>query len=362
MKTNVDFFYTQVNSAPTKNYPENTPSKFTVELPNEVDLKGEWKVALAYAELPPTVTTFKQPIDYFIKKKGEIYIIVISFFNKTTNLWNGHVRLIFTGEETRVLSKKDLMITLQNAAKSLKILVDENGVFKIFNADHHKYVAYICISPARYTIFANFDNTQGLVKRSIEEIHSKITAKNPNDMNDVLKDFKYSPTLANEFSCYEVEALDEQKLISKFKFIFTVDDYFRNETAKKLEEEGHLSISAYKNSEEEQTLLNIYKRTYHIDRQLKNIPAWMFVYADFVKPSLIADCYSNVLKLLPYKQNYTPGAAVFYSFTPLDFFIVNSDSIKTLTFELRSHAGEIHDFRNNNEGNTLLTLFFQKID
>ena len=357
MKTNADFFYTQVSSNPTKNYPENNPSKFTVELPSELDLKGEWKVALAYAELPPTISTFKQTTDYIVKKKDVSYVIVVALFNRKTDILENHVRLVFYSEETRILSKKDLMITLQNATKEIKIFTDENGEFKIFNVEYDKYKVYICVSPLEFT---NFTNVYGLTKRNFEEMYTFFAIKNYTSLNDAFEHFTISDTLEHDVTCYEVEPLDEKKLTSKFNFIFTIPEYYQNETAKKLEKETGLPITSLKNSEESKTLLNIYNKKYDADKKLNIIPTWMFVYADFVKPSLIADCYSNVLKLLPYKQNYVPGAPVFYSFTPLDFFMVNTDSIKTITFELRSHAGEIHNFRNNNGENTSLTLFFQK--
>jgi hypothetical protein len=168
-------------------------------------------------------------------------------------------------------------------------------------------------------------------------------------------------------TCYQVKQAPSST-VPYTRFYFTLDEYYSKEaqeanqkkSLKELSEEA-LKNSKSKDLQEEKRLLQVFEKNYHVKRPHKPIPTWMFIYSDFVKPSLIADCYSNVLKLLPYKQNFTEGNTVFYTFTPLDFFTANRDTIRTLTFELRTHAGEIHDFRNNTE-NTSLTLYFQKVD
>jgi hypothetical protein len=358
MKTESDFFYTQVSSTPTKNYPENTPSKFTAELPNELSLKGEWKVALAYAELPPTSTSFKQTTDYLVKNKnvgGVLYKIVILIFNRYTKKYVDFNRIVFQSDDTRILTKKDLMITLQAWDARFRIYVDENGEFKIYSLNP-EYVIFFCILPLH---LGEFFQCEGVKKVEYDYVRVNYIRPNQAEVDDITAIFATS-SWKHETSCFEIEVLDEKKLLSKYRFIFTVNEYYHNETA--VTQEKTFTLSPYKNRDEEKTLLKIYEDKYHIKKELNKVPTWMFVYADFVKPSLIADCYSNVLKLLPYKLNYESGHPIFYTFTPLDFFIVNKDSIKTLSFELRSHAGEIHDFRDNHNTNTTLTLFFMKTE
>jgi hypothetical protein len=195
-----------------------------------------------------------------------------------------------------------------------------------------------------------------MVKTSFNNIDSKYSARKHPEVSNTIP---FSNTSGREGTWFEIEQLNEGKILAEYRFIFTVNEYYENTV--KQSEENSFTLASIKNPDEEKLLVDLYESKYHIKREMNKIPTWLFVYADFVKPSLMADCYSNVLKLLPYKQNYSPGQSIFYTFTPLDFFTVNKDSVKSLSFELRSHAGEIHDFRDTNNINTTLTLFFTKI-
>jgi hypothetical protein len=235
---------------------------------------------------------------------------------------------------------------------------------------------FIFFSPKELAEFVIDENLSGLLKKDFADVCKEYASQNEKEFKEcltvhgVIQNFNTEKNLLSfsipSVSCFQIK----NKLNSinpQTRFYFTLDEYYSNEIQKEIEKKNlqERSKEALKNSkskdkQEEKKLLQIFEKNYRVKKPLKVIPTWMFIYSDFVKPSLIADCYSNVLKLLPYKQNFTIGDTIFYTFTPLDFFTVNKDTLRTLTFELRTHAGEIHDFRNNSE-NTSLTLYFQKL-
>lgn len=370
MKSKSDFFYLQVNSKPTLTHPENTPGKFTVELPSELELKGEWHVALAYAELPPTRNFFKDKNKILLKNKNTTAPYAFNIIRVNTRTGGLYPRNI-TFTAGGVLPFTSLLKTIRDASQqNIEISVDEDENLQIFSVDKDEVMEYfITFSPAELENFVleNCKKNRALEKVNFEEFLNKYSA-------DESAFKKISEThnvewLPNFDACYRIQRKPLNP-VNSGKFSFTLDEYYFNEVREKnlqktfddVSEEAKENTES-KNLEEEKKLMQIYEKNYNVKRKRSagEIPTWMFIYSDFVKPSLIADCYSNVLKLLPYKQNATKGGKIFYTFTPLDFFNVNKDLLRTLTFELRTHAGEIHDFRNEHD-NTSLTLFFKKIE
>jgi hypothetical protein len=369
MKTKSDFFYLQVHSKPTNAHPDNTPSNFTVELPNEIELKGEWEVALAYAELPPTENLFKEANKILLKKRdvGVKHAFSFIFINPISKKIEEFARIDFSADG--VLPYNSLLKSMQDTTRDLiQIFVDEDEKAHLFLL-RKDLVCFLSFTPKEVAEFAlsGSENLSGLHKMDFADVYKEYN----NQENDTqFKNMLYTHGIDKNFdaiTCYQVKQAPSST-VPYTRFYFTLDEYYSKEaqeanqkkSLKELSEEA-LKNSKSKDLQEEKRLLQVFEKNYHVKRPHKPIPTWMFIYSDFVKPSLIADCYSNVLKLLPYKQNFTEGNTVFYTFTPLDFFTANRDTIRTLTFELRTHAGEIHDFRNNTE-NTSLTLYFQKVD
>lgn len=366
-KTNSDFFYLQVNSKPSISHPENTPSNFTVELPNEIELKGEWQVALAYTELPPTKPYFKRRKKVFLK--NDVSPITYSFSLMYIDVYTRKVvqKNRITFDSNGVLPYEGFLSTLQaSAGEDIQIYVDENETPSI-KLNKQDVICYLFISPqkVRDFIFPNIDENTGIVKANSTEIYQKYGHENEEEFKEASTFHGYANF--DDIPCIEIRGRPGNPS-PHTKFFFTLSEYYSNEIQK--EEASKSSEDTYpqnnedsegKNSAEEKRLLQIFEKNYRVKRNIQQRPTWMFIYSDFVKPSLIADCYSNVLKLLPYKQRYKSKGTLFYTFTPLDFFTVNKDSLKTITFELRTHAGEIHNFRNSEE-NTSLTLYFKKVE
>lgn len=364
MNSNTDFFYLQVNSKKSLSFPTNNPSSFTVELPNEIELKGEWEVALTHAELPATERLFRDSLSHYPVKEEYACYFMISIDKKTKNVLSMMQMSFLRGA---ILTQETFFKTFYEQLQGeFDVRVDENEVFKIFSK-HLNCEHYILFAPSDFEkfVFPSLDDT-GLTR--VDE--SDLMKLNNSSINSLIGDIQQKLTswgLKRVTNYLKVNNFTSGFHHFKSKYFFTIDEYYQNETAKKNKQEKkhqenseNIQNSNQKSDEEEKTLIEIYEKNTGIKYPPKQIPTWMFLYTDFVKPSLIADCYSNVIKLIPYKQGNDSGYGRFYTFTPLDFFRVNKDILKTLTFELRTHAGEKHDFRNMNQ-HTSVTLLFKKI-
>jgi len=250
-----------------------------------------------------------------------------------------------------------------------EIYLDEDGAPKIF-AKNPKQKIYLVLAPLQFgeCMFPSLENT-GMTKEYIDALATYIKDDQSTPKNEPFKEIYDRLTVygwENVKEAYEIRPYHVMKDKITSKFLFEFNEYYKNEATLKKNESltktntnTTMETFSRKTLEEEKKLLEILEKRTGISYTSKTIPTWIFLYADFVKPTLIADCYSNVLKLIPYKQNAELNGR-FYTFTPLDFFTVNKDALKTLTFELRTHAGEKHDFRNKNKV-TSLTLYFRRM-
>lgn len=367
METNTDFFYIQVNSQETASFPKNNASSFTAELPNELELKGEWEVAITHAELPTTEGMFREEIRlYPVKNTAEIHLVVINGHHSEKK-WE---KYSIAYPPTSILTMETFLETLMNMAHNLfEIYIDEDGAPKIF-AKNPKQKIYLVLAPLQFgeCMFPSLENT-GMTKEYIDALATYIKDDQSTPKNEPFKEIYERLAVygwENVKEAYEIRPYHVMKDKITSKFLFEFKEYYKNEATLKKNESltktntnTTMETFSRKTLEEEKKLLEILEKRTGIVYTSKTIPTWIFLYADFVKPTLIADCYSNVLKLIPYKQNAELNGR-FYTFTPLDFFTVNKDALKTLTFELRTHAGEKHDFRNKNKV-TSLTLYFRRM-
>ena len=85
-------------------------------------------------------------------------------------------------------------------------------------------------------------------------------------------------------------------------------------------------------------------------------PQYMMLYADFIKPSIVGESYSKLLKIIQipnHNANYHTE-----EFQLQESHSLENTLIKTMHFELRSHTGELINFADNK--NMFLNLFFSK--
>ena len=362
MDSRSSFFYMQINSKETQLFPNNSPCSFTVELPHEIEVNGEWEVALTHAELPVTGNLFKHSEKFFTFTHEPCVCHIIEVTNdKYVNA--KHV-IFFKGETTAYELFHNHIKIMMGATSDLR--VDENETVYLFTKRDTKY--YIAFSDENFIEFLYpFPEKIGLQRKSFKELKESMEIDVEIAFELTEKHLRENglASLENRY-VYIATPFENSKHIINSEFLFTFDEYYNNETAKKnknknkeksFEEKSFPKTKGKKTQEEENTLLQIHEKNTGVKYVNKSNPTWLFLYADFVKPTLIADCYTNLLKLIPYKKNLFEDGR-FYTFTPLDFFSVNKDRMKTLTFELRNHSGEKHNFRT--EKPTSLTLMFRE--
>lgn len=363
MSTNANFFYLQVNSQSTEFFPKNNASSFTAELPNEIELKGEWEVAITHAEVPTTERIFTEDARFYhVKTAAQVHLCIMDS--------NGTYEYKSVGfDGINVISLESFLELIQkmipNGASKFNIFIDEFGEPKIYAKNANQRI-YLLLAPKELgdTLFPSLEKT-GMNTVQLTELIKKY----PNPFAQIDAEMKVVGWMMKGLSyCYEVLPFSLAPNTPEVKFLFTYDEYYKNDATikekiriKNREKSGKTVANlSQKSEEEENTLLKIHEKKTGSVFTSKTTPTWLFLYSDFVKPTLIADCYSNVIKLIPYKQNSEVNGR-FYTFTPLDFFTVNKDRIKTMTFELRTHSGEKHDFRNSKK-TTSITLYFRKIE
>jgi hypothetical protein len=103
-----------------------------------------------------------------------------------------------------------------------------------------------------------------------------------------------------------------------------------------------------------------YFQTYVQGFDTEFIPSFFFIYADFVKETMLADSYVNLLKMIPYKNgSWKLAGGMFISLSDI-FFEVNKSNLRTLDFNIRAHSGKEYLFFSQNDP-VRLTLKFQKV-
>ena len=89
-----------------------------------------------------------------------------------------------------------------------------------------------------------------------------------------------------------------------------------------------------------------------------SIPPWVFLYCSIVSPTIIGHASIPLLKIIPLTHNKShQNTGSFQEFQTLEYYPLKSNYIHTLQFELRTHDGELLEFK---EGDVQLTLSFRK--
>ena len=88
------------------------------------------------------------------------------------------------------------------------------------------------------------------------------------------------------------------------------------------------------------------------------LPPYVFLYCNIVTKTVIANTPVPLLKVIPVNfSNDVQEKGIFYEFEHLEYFNVQSSTIQTIEFEVRSHDGDLIVFE---KGNKLLTITFKK--
>ena len=88
------------------------------------------------------------------------------------------------------------------------------------------------------------------------------------------------------------------------------------------------------------------------------IPPYAFLYCSMVSKTVIGSTPVSLLKIVPIQfPRLSQVKGILHEFEHLEYFSVQSTSVQTIEFELRSHDGHLLIFE---DGNVLLTLTFKK--
>lgn len=101
MNDNSDFYLTLLSNSSFGEYPENKTSSFTVSLPQNISLSGQWKVALAEVHYPYTIETVtsdnnRMIVEIVLEKSGEgVYGDPhLTYYNITEGHYQSHDEII----------------------------------------------------------------------------------------------------------------------------------------------------------------------------------------------------------------------------------------------------------------------------
>lgn len=363
-----DFFYVQVSSSKSLNHPLNTISKFHTTLPKEYILNGEWKVALTNLYLPSNILPiFKN--DYTIYNnpdEDDRRILFVKhvvddqpFINEPVTKWTPGVdtpyefifpRENFTRSEFMIEFRKDFLDVL-----NIEVDSDENFIISTKNLNGKKIkIQFYMTKKLGKIIFKNF------ARSNIGDFNLPAYDNLPLILQDAILRYK-EPDKLYKASFIPIEFRKKfNDLFPPFNFELyyeevDADTHEEKEDAKKAKTQNKKSRKKVQEILETLTSEEQNEKSEFDVKELN--PAWMFIYTDFVSPTIIGDKYSNLLKLIPYKKGVKSGG--FYSFSSLDFFNVNKTSIRTIEFNIKTHSGS--DFRYFNDGSVSMTLIFKKI-
>lgn len=353
-----DFFYTQVSSAITPNFPDNTPSSFQVELPKEFQLQGSWQVGVVnvYIPRPRRLLTFDSSI-YTIQPKDNYFIASSSTIDEFKSKYVKFPLLEFT--------KRELCIFLiHNFCEFFSVFVDQNE--KI----------YLVTKPELG------NNTQVQIFSSTEILQLVNTNKSLRVMNntsisaiwrDRLQEVRVK-FFQDEMSADNMGGLIIQKSFEEIKqdnlnelsFFFDSRVFYNinrvlEEDISRLDFQRVLAMADNEYLKKEETrLLHYIQNQEGLKPNQELLPSFFFIYSDFVSETVMADSFINLIKMVPYRSGYNNLPGGLFDFPRCEFFNVNKHYIKNIKFDVRTHSGKPYLFFPTDE-NILITLKFQKV-
>lgn len=346
-----DFFYITVSSEVTENFPENSISRFEVELPREYSLKGEWVVSVTNAFIPPPRNFLKLNFEEYEIEEKDAYCCVRSMEDDSMKKCSKLDLLRFTRRELCIFfavnfdeffdiylnEEENIFLTLKRTngtPRSVQIFTSRK-LMSILNS--HNFIQEELPANKSLQWYNSFQEVSLFIRRE---------RLNYEDMVGGLIE-KIYPDLPRDFLYFNMKAFYNISDLSQV--LLTQMDPLRKFNAMKMD-----FIQR-----EELRLAEWYQCNRHQDtREL--LPSFFFIYCDFVKEIPIGDKYANVLKTIPYKNGARNLPGGFYSFNTNEFYTVNRQCLRSMDFMLKTQSGEVYNYFHHNES-VRLTMKFQKI-
>jgi len=349
MKT--EFFYITVSSKPTDNFPENTPSRFEIELPREYTLSGEWVVSVADAYIPPPRNFIKFDHQVFEVDEKESYFCVWPTAPNANKKCAKLDLLKFT--------KRELCIFFAvNFPDFFNIHLDENeNIFltmKNTNDIPHPIQLYTSRKLMSILNLGNFLHVEEQASKNTDwyEGFKEVTTFIKNSR------MNYSDVVGGLIDKYHSQ-LPETSLFFEMNAFYGINDI----SQVLLTQMDAVRMTNLQNQEfvkkEEHRLMEWHQRN-RSQSIGELLPSFFFIYSNFVKETPMGDRYANILKTIPYKNglNSLPGG--FYSFQTNECYNICGQYLRSLDFMVKTQSGEGYKFFSPHE-NIRLTLKFQKL-
>lgn len=350
-----DFFYIQVSSAVSTNFPDNTTSSFQVELPKEYQLPGHWQVGVTnvYIPKPSRLITFDNTI-YTIAPGQNYFIASCVSVHENKTKYEKFPLLEF--------SKRELCIFLMNNFHEFfSVFIDQNE--NIFLTCKPEYENNIQIFSSNTIL--NIINVGGYMRDLSNTAVAAI-------WRDRLVNERIRFTL-DHMAADNLGGLIIQKTLGQIKAennvnLFYFDCRVFYNINKMLDEDiAYFDIHrllALNNSEflkrEEVRLLQYIQSQQVLNPTQELIPSFFFIYADFVSETVMADKFYNILKMVPYRGGFNNLPGGLFDFPRCEFFNVNKHYIKNIKFDVRTHSGNPYMYFPEDE-NIFITLKFQRV-
>lgn len=347
-----DFFYVSVSSESTQTYPDNTQSRFQVELTKEIALDGEWCVSLMDVYLPKPINIISFDRDLFTIPMEENYFCV-SFYDSND--------IICKIPPLSTFSKRELAIFLSrefNEYFTVYINQNESFVFTMKSEQDKRRKCHIFTSQK----ISNIINSSNILtffpkhfdgerfREKFQSVNAKLIAKklNENVLCGAIIRQSYEEFSINHREFMMFSAHDFYNIENINNVLYAFVDWRRFH---KIREEWYVK-------NEERRLLSLFQSNIN-NMKTEILPSFLFIYCDFVKESMFADKYINILKLIPYKNGSNASPGGLFNSKSNDKYLVNKSRIKNLEFQILTHSGNNYPFFNKTE-NVMLTLKFEK--
>lgn len=350
-----NFFYTQVSSKPTPTFMDNNNNHFQIELPKEYNLTGEWEVGVVNAFIPRPTNLIKFDTTVYKIEQGSNFFMTVQTTSTTRKKYSKFPLLEFT--------KRELCIFLiQEFSEYFDVYVSsEENIYLVLKRDFEQTTyTHIMTSFAIREIINSkghlkeISNTSADViwKDRFQEEKNQFIGDNMNAMTvsglTIVRGFdkmrQYAKTVSHFFNArdfynlFNVEDISIDSLNIKRLLSITDSEYLKKEEIR---------------------ILKLMQNEQKIAEDHEILPSFLFIYCDFVSETIMGDRYINILKMIPYKNgvNNLPGGV--YDFSRSEFYPVNKQMLKNLTFHLKTHSGSSYSYFTN-ESNISLTLKFQR--
>lgn len=311
MAADNSFHLTLLSNAETPaGFNENKTSSFIVDLPKEVKLEGDWKVAVSEIQYQNTINnvTKRNNRVSFESSFSNVYIIQddgISFYPAEKPI--EHESEFRTIDET----------VFQNELRRLRQRTFKHTVFFDVPEGSYHTVAQV-LKAINDIVYKKYEIESFLIIDVIT--HKVIVNPHANVVEELTKKFRYQ-----EFNDYVGYTSSKPE-------VYPLSFKLQGQLATMLGFEPDVCC-----------LTNEATST---PRLSLGVPAQMMVYCSVIEPQIVGDVYAKIIRVLPtVKGDAEYGDMIAHRFTNRNYVKVLSKNFKRIGIELRSTTGEMIRFK-----------------